>query len=74
MLAGLDDELEIGKEADDLYHARDQEVHGSDAYLDRAVDRLRTSRYVSLLKDAHPYPCALIEHYEWVKANLFDLA
>eukprot|EP00891_Asterochloris_glomerata_P004814 jgi/Astpho2/4814/Aster-07514 len=70
---GLDPELDIKGTADDNYYQRNTEVHGDDAHLRRWARRLCKQKYVALVKGEHPWPCALIEHFDLVEKKLFKL-
>ena len=70
--AGLHPGFDVGDAAVDLFKRQELNFDYRHA-LEKNVTRLHGKGYVSLAKADHPWPCALIEHFEWVSNNLFDL-
>lgn len=70
--AGLDPSFDVGGAADDLFN-RQGLYPRCEGPMKVHATRLCGKGYVSLAKADHPWPCALIEHCEWVSSNLFDL-
>eukprot|EP00891_Asterochloris_glomerata_P001083 jgi/Astpho2/1083/fgenesh1_pg.00018_%23_3_t len=73
-LAGIDPDFDVDGAAVDLFSNR-QPLDGchDDAVKEMHATRLCGKGYVSLAKADHPWPCALVEHFDWVRNNLFDL-
>ena len=69
--AGLDPGFDIGGAALDLYITREKWQFYKDAA--KTATHLRNKGYVTLAKAAHPWPCALVENFGWVRDNLFEM-
>lgn len=64
--AGLDSAFDIDGAAVNL-------MSFAGGYGSVDATRLFKNGYVSLARDEQPWPCALVEHYDWVRDNLYGL-
>lgn len=53
------------------FRLRNAIVHAVDGQLQQQAEQCQA--YVDLMEDSMPYECALVNDFQWVKANLFSL-